>query len=492
MSEQDYLSSLETFEEPPRPETPPVRGGFLVVLAVVAFLASLVYGGPYIAWRIGNAYEAGRANAAIAALKELPAETGELNRVSTLFRLAQHAAAPAVANIRSITMVESGDGMSRPGGTEFGSGVVIDAKNGYIVTNHHVVKNAERVFVRIGQSGDIPARVMGEDPKTDLAVLKVGSQLAAQAAWGDSDKLDIGDWVLAIGSPFALERTVTAGIISAKNRTNLGLVADGGFEDFLQTDAPINPGNSGGPLINLKGEIIGINTAIFSENGGNQGIGLAIPSRLARRIAEQIIKDGKVTRGFFGVQLQSLNEAMAREFGVADGRGALVAMVLPGSPAAKAGLQSGDVITSLGGEKVTDSGKLRIQIASLEVGAQVGVEYLREGKPANATVQVGELADGSQVSLEALGFSLRDQKVDPAKADSPTVLLIDQVDPRGPAAMAGIRPGMRVVGVGRKPVTNKREFNEATARFNPLQGIPVRLQLPDGQVITAVLSLGGR
>jgi serine protease Do len=245
-------------------------------------------------------------------------------------------------------------------------------------------------------------------------------------------------------------------------------------------------------LINLKGEVIGINTAIFSDNGGNQGIGLAIPARLAKRIAGQIIKDGKVTRGFFGIQIQSMNETMAREFGVTDGKGALVALVLPGSPAASAGLRSGDVITRLGGETVTDSGKLRIQIASLEVGAKVGVDYLREGKPESITVTVGELADASAIPLDALGFSLLDQKTDPAKADSPTVLIIDQVTPGGPVANSGIRPGMRVLSVGRTPVNNRKEFNEAAARFNPTQGIPIRVQAPDGMVLTAILTMGGR
>jgi serine protease Do len=424
-------------------------------------------------------------------LKSIPDDSQDFNKVSALFRLAQQAVAPAVANIRALTASQGADGLLK-NGSEVGSGVVIDAKNGYIVTNNHVIKDAQQVFVRIGKSGDIPARILGTDPKTDLAVLKVGSQLSTEAVWGDSDKLDIGDWVLAIGSPFALERTVTAGIISAKNRTNLGIVGDNSFEDFLQTDAPINPGNSGGPLINLKGEVIGINTAIFSDNGGNQGIGLAIPARLAKRIAGQIIKDGKVTRGFFGIQIQSMNETMAREFGVTDGKGALVALVLPGSPAASAGLRSGDVITRLGGETVTDSGKLRIQIASLEVGAKVGVDYLREGKPESITVTVGELADASAIPLDALGFSLLDQKTDPAKADSPTVLIIDQVTPGGPVANSGIRPGMRVLSVGRTPVNNRKEFNEAAARFNPTQGIPIRVQAPDGMVLTAILTMGGR
>lgn len=301
MSEFTEEELQAMLDEPPRPTTPPVRSGFLVVLTILAAMAGVVYGGPYILWRMGYAYESGRAKAAIDALKNV--STDDFSRASALFRLGAAGGCPSCGEY---PYHQHRPGFSR--GAELlqnsgmGSGVVIDSTNGYIVTNHHVIKNADLVFVRIGSSGEIPAKVVGADPKTDLAVLRVGAKLMTEARWGDSEQAEIGDWVLAIGSPFALERTVTAGIISAKNRTNLGLVEGNSFEDFLQTDAPINPGNSGGPLVNLKGEVIGINTAIFSENGGNQGIGLSIPSHLAQRIVGQIIKDGKVTRGFFGVR----------------------------------------------------------------------------------------------------------------------------------------------------------------------------------------------
>lgn len=487
-STQDELSHI--LDEPPRPETPPVRSGFVIVLLVLAAMAGLVYGGPYVAWRIGNAYEAGRSQAAIDALKSLPDNGGELSKVSILFRMAQQAVAPAVANIRSVSASVGANGMMQPNGAGLGSGVVIDSANGYIVTNHHVIRDADMVFIRIGQSGEIPARIIGTDPKTDLAVLKVGAQLNAQASWGDSDKIDIGDWVLAIGSPFALERTVTAGIISAKNRTNLGIVDYDAFEDFIQTDAPINPGNSGGPLINLKGEIIGINTAIFSENGGNQGIGLAIPARLARRIVDQIIKDGKVTRGFFGIKIQSMTESIAKEFGIPEGTGALVSLVLPNSPAEKGGLKSGDVITKLNGETIVDSARLRVQIASLEVGSVVEVNYVRDGMPGKCSVTVGELGPAALIPMEALGFSLRDQKIDPAQDDSPTALIIDAVIPGSPSANAGLRPGMQVISVGRTRVSSTQEFATVAARFNPNQGIPIGVMSPDGSLVSIILKLG--
>ena len=473
-------------EEPPRPTTPPVRGGFLVVLTILAAMAGVVYGGPYILWRIGYAYESGRAQAAIEALKTVPVD--DFSRASALFRIAQQAVAPAVANIRTISTGQGlGEGMNSLQNAGMGSGVVIDAKNGYIVTNHHVIKTADLVFVRIGSSGEIPARIVGADPKTDLAVLKVGSKLTAEAHWGDSEKTEIGDWVLAIGSPFALERTVTAGIISAKNRTNLGLVEGNSFEDFLQTDAPINPGNSGGPLVNLKGEVIGINTAIFSENGGNQGIGLSIPAHLAQRIVSQIIKDGKVTRGFFGIRLQSLSEALAKEFGVLDGKGALVSSVVPGSPAAQGGLLSGDVITKLDGKPVEDSAKLRVQISALEVGRSVEVEYLRDSKSAVAKVTVGDLGSEMPLPLEVLGFSVRDVKTDPGRGDSPTILLIDQVDRRSPAEMAGLRPGMRVIAVGPERINNREDFNLAAMKYDAINGIPLTLGGPTGERVTVVV-----
>ncbi|MFM7316375.1 MAG: trypsin-like peptidase domain-containing protein [bacterium] len=489
MSELTEEEIQAMLNEPPRPTTPPVRGGFLIVLTILAAMAGVVYGGPYILWRIGYAYESGRAKAALEALKTLPGD--DFSRASALFRIAQQAVAPAVANIRTISTGQGlAEGPAAMQSSGMGSGVVIDSAKGYIVTNHHVIKNADLVYVRIGSSGEIPAMIVGADPKTDLAVLKVGAKLTVEAAWGDSEKAEIGDWVLAIGSPFALERTVTAGIISAKNRTNLGLVEGNSFEDFLQTDAPINPGNSGGPLVNLKGEVIGINTAIFSENGGNQGIGLSIPSHLAQRIVNQIIKDGKVTRGFFGIRLQSLSESLAREFGVASGKGALVSSVVPGSPAAQAGLLSGDVITSMDGKPVEDSAKLRVQISALEVGRSVDVEYLRDGKTGLAKVTVGNLGNEVPMPLEALGFSVRDVKSDEARADSPSILLIDQVDRRSPADLAGLRPGMRVISVGPEQVNNREDFNLAVMKYDAMNGIPLSLGGPGGQRVTVVVRRG--
>ena len=253
-------------EPPPRPTTPPVRRGFLVILFLLCVAASLVYGIPYVAERTGYAWESGRSRAAIEALDRLE-KGGQIARSSELFRMATVAVSPAVVNVE--TGVQRGGGGFEP--LEAGSGFIIDKEHGYVVTNNHVVRGADKVLVRMSQGGAVAARLVGADPKTDLAVLQIKTDLKVEAQWGDSDKLDTGDWVLAIGSPYLLDHTVTAGIISATGRKNLRLPntdADS-YQDFLQTNAAINPGNSGGPLINLAGKVIGINTAILtSEHGG--------------------------------------------------------------------------------------------------------------------------------------------------------------------------------------------------------------------------------
>ena len=351
------------FEDPPpRPTTPPVRRGFLVVLFVLSVAALLVYGVPYIADRAGYAWEAGRARAATEALRKLDNE-GIVNRASALFRLATVAVSPAVVNVHALRSKRGGEGFPglpiggnrlAPGfqPAELGSGVIIDKAKGYIVTNNHVVRDADRIMVRLGPGDDMPARLVGADPKVDLAVLQVKATLKVQANWGDSDKLDIGDWVLAIGSPLGFDHSVTAGIVSATERNVNNRISE--YESFIQTDAAINPGNSGGPLINLTGQVVGINTAIITQSGGYEGIGLAIPSSMARRVVESLIKHGKVVRGWLGVRIEPLNTAAARDLNLADNHGALVRYVEPGSPADHCGLKSGDVIVKLADQEVAD------------------------------------------------------------------------------------------------------------------------------------------
>ena len=481
-------------DPPPRPTTPPVRRGFLVVLLLLSFLACLVYGIPYMAERSGYAWEAGRSRAAMEALEKLD-KAGVVSRSSALFRMATAAVAPAVVHVQTRRQRREGavPGMPLGGGQRFGrgfesmglgSGVIIDKDNGYVVTNYHVVKDADQIVVRLSHGSDIPARIVGVDPKTDLAVLKINAELKVAAAWGDSDKLDIGDWVLAIGSPFAIDRTVTAGIVSATERDDLRINE---YESFIQTDAAINPGNSGGPLIDLSGKVVGINAAIISQTGAYEGIGLAIPANMARRVVESLIKEGKVVRGYLGVRIQSLTPALAKEFHLPEPRGALVTEIQPGSPAERAGLQVGDVIVKLGDHEVRDHASLRNETAGLRVGLTTPVSFYREGKIRTADVTIDEMPSGPV--LASLGFRVREQEAGKADDGKPG-LIIDEVQPGSPAERAGLQPGLRIIGVGRTPVHTKAEYDAATASFNPAEGLVLWIEAPDGQ--RAFVTVGGR
>ncbi len=409
------------FEEPPpRPTTPPVRRGFLLVLFMLCMAALIVYGVPYVAERTGYAWEAGRSRAASEALAKLE-EQGIVARASELFRMATTAVSPAVVNVQSFKERRGGEGFrgiplggDRMGpafrSAELGSGVIIDKVKGYIVTNNHVVKDADQILVRLGPGDDVRARLVGADPKSDLAVLQVSAALKVQAEWGDSDKLDNGDWVLAIGSPLGFDHSVTAGIVSATERNDVGINE---YESFIQTDAAINPGNSGGPLIDLSGKVVGINTAIITKTGFYEGIGLAIPSALARRVVESLIKDGKVSRGYLGVRLypQTLTAGLARQLSLPNNQGALIVAVQPGSPADRAGLKAGDVIVKLADRDVADRAGLRNLAASLSAGTQVPVTFYREGKPQTSKVTVDELPPAPEVL--ALGLRVRSRRPTP-------------------------------------------------------------------------------
>ncbi|MBV8316372.1 MAG: trypsin-like peptidase domain-containing protein [Planctomycetaceae bacterium] len=474
-------------DEPPRPTTPPVRRGFLVALFVLGLLASLMYGIPYVAEHAGYAWEAGRARAASQALAELD-KAGAVNRASALFRMATAAVAPAVVRVETRRLHRGGFALEGPlhargfEGFGLGSGVIFDKDRGFIVTNHHVVKEADQIVVRLSRGNDVPARLVGADTKTDLAVLQVSAWVHAAAEWGDSDKLDIGDWVLAIGSPFALDHTVTAGIVSATERNDLRINE---YESFIQTDAAINPGNSGGPLVDLTGKVVGINTAIYTLNQGNEGIGLAIPATMARRVVESLIKDGRVIRGYLGVSIQPLNPVLAKNFGLPDPRGALVMEVRPDSPAARAGLMVGDVIVGLAGKEVADPAGLKNQTAGLAIGSKVPVDVYREGKRQTLTVTIAEL--NALPTVATIGFDVRE--IPSEDEDGSTVLVIDQVVAGSPAARAGLRPGLRVLAVGSSPVRNKADFESAIASFDLAQGIPMKVMSPDGQ--TTFIRVGG-
>jgi serine protease Do len=487
---QDYGFGFE--EPPPRPETPPVRRGFLLVLFVLCIAALIVYGVPYVAERVGYAWEAGRARAATEALAKLD-KAGAVSQSSALFRLAVTAVSPAVVNVQAQRHRRGAEGVQgmplggnpmAPGfeGGELGSGVIIDKTRGYVVTNYHVVKQADRIMVRLGAGDDVLARLVGADPKTDLAVLQVRSSVKVQAEWGDSDKLDIGDWVLAIGSPLGFDHSVTAGIVSATQRNDVKIAE---YESFIQTDAAINPGNSGGPLINLAGKVVGINTAIITKTGGYEGIGLAIPSSLARRVVEGLIKEGKVVRGYLGVKIHPLTSEIAKELKLPDNHGALIERVLPGSPADAGGLRKGDVIRRLADRDVADPKELRLLTANLDVGTQVPVVFARDGATRTATVKIAELPDAPEAGF--LGFHLKETPIPEGKG---TVLEVDEVVPGSPAMQAGLRPGMKLLGIGRRPIRSLAEFNAILSNIETDQGLP--LFMLSGEGPPRLVWVGGR
>ncbi|AMV35999.1 trypsin-like peptidase domain-containing protein [Planctomyces sp. SH-PL62] len=471
---------------PPRPTTPPVRRGFVMILALLSLAVLAVYGVPFIAERAGRAWEAGRAQAASAALSKLD-EQGAVSQASRLFRLATTAVSPAVVNVRSF---RGSSGIGRHGlpiggppsdreglRSELGSGVVIDKVNGYIVTNNHVIQDAEEIIVRLGPRDDVPARLVGADPKTDLAVLQVRTELKTAAEWGDSDKLDIGDWVLAIGSPLGFDHSVTAGIVSATERNDLRIAE---YESFIQTDAAINPGNSGGPLIDLSGRIVGINTAIITQSGGYEGIGLAIPTSLARRVVEALIKDGRVTRGFLGVAMQPLDDETAKLLkfpGKPDG--VVVGGVIPDGPAARADLRPGDVIVSLDGRPVHDPTGLRYVTADLGAGIDVPVVFYREGAEQKVTVTLAESPTNPEIA--PLGFRVKEVDAPTPDGKPRTIVEVDRVVSAGPAFNAGLRPGMWIAAVDQTQVHSVLQFLALIRNYDLEHRLPLFVVTPDGR-----------
>jgi len=335
-----------------------------------------------------------------------------------------------------------------------GSGVIFDAKNGYIVTNAHVVENANEITVTLQDGRDLTAEVVGSDTPSDVAVLKVKPDGLAQIPLGDSAHAEVGDFVVAIGNPFGLQHTVTSGIISGLSRS--GINPDG-YEDFIQTDASINPGNSGGALVNLRGELIGINTAILSRSGGNIGIGFAIPVNMARSVMDQLIRYGSVKRGQLGVSMYTVTPDIAHSLGLPNAAGALVSQVVEGSPADKAGIRSGDVITAVNGQPVKSNSELRNAIGLLRVGDRVEVGLLRDGKAVRVTAVIAdtstELTDGP--------VSIHKSFEGAALSDAPDGgAVVRSVEPGSAAAQAGLRADDLIVGANRGRVANVRELRE--------------------------------
>jgi Do/DeqQ family serine protease len=337
-----------------------------------------------------------------------------------------------------------------------GSGVVIDAKNGYIITNHHVVENASEITITLLDNRSFSAKVIGSDEGADIAVLQAKQPNLIAMSMGDSARLEVGDYVVAIGNPFGLSHTVTAGIVSALGRT--GINPDG-YEDFIQTDASINPGNSGGALVNLRGELVGINSAILSGSGGNIGIGFAIPVNLVKSVMDQLIQYGQVKRGVLGVNLYPVTSDIAKEYGVAESTGALVAGVAPGSAAEHAGVKTGDIITSINGVAKKDPGELRYAIGLLHVGDKVEIGLLRDGKPRTVTAIVAERTDIETANAVDINKGL--EGADLTDAPEGGGVLVKSLQDGSPAAQAGLRPNDLIVGVGRTPVTNTKSFRDA-------------------------------
>ena len=355
-----------------------------------------------------------------------------------------------------------------------GSGFIIDA-DGSILTNNHVVENAQKIVVKLSDDQEFEAKVVGRDAKTDIAIIKINAKTALTAAsLGDSDRLDVGEWVVAIGNPFGLDSTVTSGIVSAKGRH----IGQGPYDNFIQTDASINPGNSGGPLINLRGEVIGINTAIFSRTGGNMGIGFAIPINLAKELLPQLRGKGKVTRGYLGVLIQKVTPEIAESLGMERGYGALVANVSKDGPADKAGVKVGDVIVEFDGKEVKDSAELPIIVARTPVDKKVRMKVLRDKKEVALSVAVGELKDEEVVASvpEKGELGLTVQKLTPQLAenlglDKTDGVVVTAVEPGSAADEAGIRRGDVIVEVDRKPVRGVEEYRKAIAGSRKGRGL---------------------
>jgi serine protease Do/serine protease DegQ len=341
-----------------------------------------------------------------------------------------------------------------------GSGVIFDAKNGYIVTNAHVVENASEITVTLQDGHDLKAELVGSDAPSDVAVLKVKSNALTQVSLGDSSKVEVGDFVVAIGNPFGLAHTVTSGIISGLSRS--GINPDG-FEDFIQTDASINPGNSGGALVNLKGELIGINTAILSRSGGNIGIGFAIPVNMAHSVMDQLLKFGSVKRGLLGVSIYNVTPDIAQLYGLGDTPGALVSQVVEGSPADKAGIRTGDVITSVNGQNVKSNTELRNAIGMLRVGDKVDVGIVRDGKPRRLTAVIADTGETPTKEVTPQESHSIHRGLDGASlADAPEGggALVRSVESGSTAAQAGLRANDIIIGVNRGKVTNLQQLRE--------------------------------
>ena len=368
----------------------------------------------------------------------------------------------------------------RRGGGQ-GSGVIV-TPDGYVLTNNHVIAGAKTVTVTLPDKREFKGRIVGSDPKSDIAVVKIDGNQLPTIPWGDSGRLQVGEYVLAVGNPFGLNSTVTLGIVSALGRGHMGITQ---YEDFIQTDAAINPGNSGGALVNTKGELIGINTAIFSQTGGYQGVGFAVSTSMSKPIYESLVKTGKVVRGFMGIGIQDLNQELAKSFNVKGNHGAIVTDVKEEGPADKAGLKQGDVIVSYQGTAIEDAVTLQRAVTRSSVGSKATVTVMRDGHEKDLSVTIGELPDNPQVAkAEAVPSEqplagLAVQELDRETAQELGLkgkiqgVVVTTIEPESDAERAGLMPGDVIREINRKPVTSMKDFDRAASDLKKGQTVLV-------------------
>ena len=369
-----------------------------------------------------------------------------------------------------------------------GSGFIIEP-DGLILTNFHVVDNAERITVRLLDGRELTGKVVGADQKTDIALVKISAQDLPVAPLGDSDRLEVGEWVMAVGNPFGFDNTVTSGIVSAKDRQ----IGAGPYDHFIQTDASINPGNSGGPLVNLQGEVVGIDTAIFSQSGGNIGIGFAIPINLVKDLLPQLKNGGKITRGWLGVSIQGITPDLAESLGLGQVKGALVSSVVHDSPADRAGIQEGDVIVGYEGKAINNANDLPTLVAGTPVGKTVSLQVFRGKKETPVAVAIGQLKEEEVVAstTETGDLGLTVEQITPEIADDLGLeethgVVVTAVAPDGPGDEAGFQPGDIVREINRQPVRNLSDYGKIMARAAHGKSILFLVQREDTSIFLAL------